>query len=360
MEGIFEEFENENALRSYPFAAGCVPAAGEAYVPTSVFVDAALYPVNPSGTLYLSGIAADGTFSVSDANGVVMSGSPDGRHVELYDRSPFRRHVGTLVASSEDALAEFAGRGSDRRYSPDETAFAASCVFPVTADGILSASVGGTGPTSGDVVFANGPSDDVRVSSGVRADGRRTLRFDVLARPAAKASASIRRIICVVDGKTPFRIGKLYDPLHPENYGYNTVVLALEGIGKDDVCAFAHREDAFEMADTCDCRPSPPSEEPLPEAYQLEEVFVPPDEDGTEGGVAEGAENAFFLVVPNRPGYDNPLSVTLEDGAVEPDVEGPAFDVDGYSVGLADGALEDDVASKAVAIQVPGLSGGRA
>lgn len=358
MEGIFREFENENAIRSYPFAAGCVPAeSADAEIPAGVFVDAALYPVNPSGVLYLSGISESGVFSVSDETGVVMTGSASGKTVELYDGSTLRRHVGTLVASSEDALSEFAGRGSERSYSAETAAFASNCVFPVVVEGVVSVSVGGSGSAVGSVSFQNGRSDEVRVSSGM-AGLRKTLRFDVLPRPGASEGVSIRRIICVVDGQTPFRIQKLFNPKKPDDYGYNTVVLKLEGIDRDAVCAAAHREGTLEMADTCECKPPLPKDEPIPEAYQLEEVFVPPDESGTEGGTPEGSENAFFLVVPNELGYGNPLSITLEDGAVLPDTDGVEFVVDGYSAELAEGALSDNVASKAVVIQVPGLSGG--
>lgn len=358
MEGIFQEFENENAIRSYPFASGCLPAEGENEIAPGVFVDAVLYPVNPVGVVYLSRISSEGVFSVSDETGVIMEGSASGKYVELTDVSNLKRHVGTLVASSADSLAELAGRGVDRSYNAEETSFASSCVFPVVIDGVTSISVGDAGVVSGDVSFSNGKSDDIRVSSGISGDGRSTLRFDVLPRPGASDDASIRRIICVVDGETPFRIQKLFDPEHPENYGYNTVVLSLEGIDRDVVCAAAHRENDFEMADTCDCKPPLPRDKELPEAYQLEEVFIPPDESGTEGGVPEGSENAFFLVVPNELGYLNPLSITLEDGVVSPRTDDIDVVIDGLTADLAEGEMLDKVTSKGVVIQVPGLSGG--
>ena len=358
MEGIFQEFENENELRSYPFAAGCVPAEGESYIPSSVFVDASIYPVNPSGTIFLSGISSDGTFSLSDDTGVIMKGSPAGKFVELYDLTPMRRHVGTIVASSEDALEEFSNRGVDRSYSSRETSFASSCTFPVVVDGVVGVSSGDSDPVCGIVSFSNGPSDDIRVSSGTDKSGRKTLRFDILPRPAPREDSSIKRIICVVDGKTPFRIEKLFDKDNPEKYGYNTVILKLMDIGREEVCAAAHRENGFEMADTCDCKPPLPDEDPIPEAYNIEEVFIPPDEDGSEGGVEDGAENAFFLVVPNYLGYSNPISITLEDGAVSPNTEGISVEVNGTDAEIEDGSLKDDITSKAVVIQVPGLAGG--
>lgn len=366
MEGIFQEFENENELRSYPFAAGCVPPEDSSYgVPQGVFVDAVLYPVNPSGVLFLSEISEDGTLSVSDDSGTIMTGRPKGALVELYDVSAFHRHAGTMSASSADALAEFAIRGSSRRFTAKETAFAAGCVFPVIVDGVTSVSVGDTGSRSGIIRFSNGDSDDIRVSSGTLENGTSTIRFDVLPRPEVSADLSIKRIICVVDGETPFRISKLYDPENPDTYGYNTVILSLSGIDRESVCASAHRENSLEMADTCECEKPPlPSKDNLPETYQIEEVFIAPDESGAEGGVPEGAENAFFLVAPNYYGdggmYNNPISITLEDGMVSPKVEEPEAVIDGLSAVPKDGALTDSITSKGVVIQVPGLSGGQA
>lgn len=350
MEGIFTEFENENALRSYPFAEGCVPNEDGEAIPADVFVDAAIYPVNPSGTVYLSSISEDGVFGISDDTGVIMQGSAYGKTVEFTDLSGFGRHVGTLVASSAKALAEFAGRGSLREYAKENAAFAATCVSPVVIDGVTSISVGESSKTSGAVGFSNGIAEDVRVSSG-DLDGRKTLRFDVLPRPGAKESGSIRRIICVVDGQTPFRISKISP---------NTIKLNLENMDRDGVCSSVHRENHLEMADTCKCEKDPlPEDQPLPEAYQLEEVFIPPDEDGTEGGLGNGNDNAFYLVVPNYIGEGvNPISITLVDGEIAPKTEDLKVVVDGNNADLAEGEMLDDVTSKGVVIQVPGLSGG--
>ena len=365
MEGVFLEFENENALRTYPFASGCLPIEnGEACIPAGVFVDAALYPVNPTGTMYLSSISESGVFSISDSAGVIMHGSASGSLVELYDTTEFARHVGTLVASSEDALSELAGRGVLRSYSVSETAFAASCVFPVVIDGVTAMSVGDSGLVSGSLEFANSPTDEVRVSSGMRDDGRRTLRFDVIPKIDIPAEPSIRRIICVVDGQTPFRILRNYD--EEDGSGYNIVILSLSGIERDAVCSAAHRENAFVMADTCDCgssdpepceKPNPDPEE-LPTTYQLIEVFIPPDATGAEGGLEDGADNAFYLSVPNLTGYVNPLSLTMEDGMVAPMTTDPEVVLNGDDAELSEGALRDEVTSKGLILQVPGLSGG--
>lgn len=363
MEGIYQEYENENSLRSFPFASGCARNEdGSHSIPDWLFVDAVLYPVNSRGVLYLSGVSADGTFSVSDDSGEIMSGSPDGNRVELTDLSGLGRHVGTLLASSKDALETFAFSGKDQTFSRDEAAFSSGCVFPVEIEEVTSLDVGSSGAVLGTVGFSNESNDDIRVSSARLGDGVSSIRFDVLHRPGPVAYQSIRRVICVVDGETPFRIRKMFDRAHPENYGYNTVILSLDGLDRDAVCA-ARREEGLEMVDTCSCEKPPlPREERLPEAYQLEEVFIPPDPDGSEGGLPDGAENAFFLVVPNYYDengiYYNPISITLEDGVASPDVSGEEPVVNGTSAEMPDGYLTDSVTSKGVIIQVPGLSGG--
>ena len=349
MEGIFTEFENENTLRTYPFAAGCMPPDDvDAEIPADLFVDAALYPINPSGVLYLSSVSESGEFRISDSDGVVMTGSQNGQMVEFYDGSPFKRHVGTLMASSEEALTEFAGRCSLREYASENTTFAANCVMPVVIDGVVSLSVGGSAPATGDVGFANGSDDDVRVSSRRLSDGRRTLRFDVLPRPGIVVNDSIRRIICVVDGQTPFRISKLSN---------NTIQLNLADIDRDAICSAAHRENQFEMADTCECATETPnSSGTIPYVYQLAEVYIPPDDENPAG-----AENAFYLVVPNgeSDGYRNPLSITLVDSVTIPRTdEMETVEVGNNQVELADGALVDELTSRGVVLQVPGLSGG--
>ena len=356
MEGIFKEFENENELRSYPFAAGCVPPDDEEdEIPAGLFVDAALYPINPSGVLYMSMISEDGTISISDDTGVIMTGTHDGSTVEFHDTTGFRRHVGTMIASSPEALDEFLSRKREREYSEDNASFASSCVFPVVIDGVLSVAIGEADAVAGSVSFSNASTDAVRVSSMKGTDGNDTLRFDVLPQPEIEDDASIRRIICVVDGRTPFRIDKL---------AYNTIALKLNGIDKETICTAAHRENQYEMADTCKCQETgtcpdePDLSGELPEHYKLIEVYIPPDQKLENGGTADGADNAFFLVVPNVNGYDNPISITLEDGATIADINGIETVRTGDTAELAEGEFIDKMTSKGVVIQVPGLSGG--
>lgn len=352
MDGIFVEFENQNKLRAYPFAAGCIPSdIDNSEVPQDVFVDAVLYPVNPSGTLYLSGISADGVFSVSDDSGVIMTGSASGSTVEFFDQTDFKRHVGTLMAASDAVLANFANRNVSRTYNKENTEFASNCVFPVAIDGVTSILVGESKMVSGIVGFDNGKDDEVRVSSRQREDGRQTLRFDILPR-IGTALPSIRRIICVVDGKTPFRIYR-----NPE-VSYNTVILQLDGIDKESVCAASHRENDFEMVDACECTKRVTEKVELPEAYQIEEVFIPPDESGEERGIEQGADNAFYLIVPNELSYANPISITLEDGGAIPQVEAPNIVIDGDTADLAENENRDAMMPNSVIIQVPGLGGG--
>jgi hypothetical protein len=342
MNKLFPEFENENALRWYPFASGCTGAdTSGSRIGTGVLVDAALYQVNPNGALYLSRIGADGVVSISDAASVVMTATAvrGASTLEFYDASDLHRHVGTLVASSPDALSSLVNVYEDRVFRREETTFASSCVFPVVNDGVLSVDVGRTGAADGTVRFLNGPTDVVRVSAG---DGSK-LRFDVIPRPREVQLDSIKHVYCIVDGKTPFRIMKLPFGDRPSGLG-NTVAVYLDNIDRQDVCADAHREDSLETRDTCGCQDDPggcrPDVDPpvdIPDAYQVEVVDIP-----------NGADGAFYLAVPNMAGYDNPLSLTLNDDVSQPSVQVVGGD---GSAGIS----ITGTTSKGVVLQVPGL-----
>lgn len=341
MNKLFAEFENESSMRSYPFASGCtcLDTKGMAIGP-DVFIDAALYPVNPVGDLYLSRIDVGGTVSISDARSVVMTAvfERGSSRLDFYDTSGLRRHVGTIVASSPDGLATLLNVNARRSFTSSETKFASSCVFPIVNDGVLSINVSGTGEIDGDVSFSNASLDDIRVSTDETGS---TLRFDVIPPRAPVDLTSIKHVYCIVDGRTPFRIMKL--PYGSQELGPgNTVEVYLDGIDRQSICGNAHREDSLEMEDRCGCGDSPcdpdiDPPEPVPEVYQVEVVDMD-----------NGAENAFYLAVPNMLGYDNPLSITMQDGSTVPKVDIPQEE------GIEAVAV-DNLTSKAAILQVPGL-----
>ena len=216
---------------------------------------------------------------------------------------------------------------------------------------------------------------DVNVGHGIREDGRRSriLELEVGRHKGVEhdkgraEDAEVRRAAeARIQG---FRVhqednmrGRRADAFQDRQdfVQYDPSVPSQHGQGR--VCASVRRENHFEMADTCKCEKDPlPDEESLPEHYHLEEVFIPPDEDDgrPEGGIPEGADNAFYIVVPNVMGEGrNPLSITLEDGAVSPRTEDLKVVVQGDSADLAEGEMLDEMTSKGVVIQVPGLSGG--
>jgi hypothetical protein len=154
---------------------------------------------------------------------------------------------------------------------------------------------------------------------------------------------SIQHVFCVVDGKTPFRIMKLPFGDMPTGLG-NTVAVYLDNIDRQAICSDAHREDTLEMKDTCECESSssgcdelePPAD--IEDVYQVEVVDIP-----------NRADSAFYLAVPNMTGYDNPLSLTLNDSLASPKtkVTGETEDTVGISV--------TGETSRGVVFQVPGL-----
>lgn len=361
MNKLFTEFENENVLRAYPFASGCtMKDTSGVQIGTGILIDAALYPVNPVGDIYLSKIGVDGTVSISDSRDVIMTATVDGGSIlEFYDTSAFRRHTGTIVAASADALAVLTNVYSDRAFQASETMFASSCVFPIVNDGVMSINVGGTGAVDGNVAFANGNEDQVRVSTSPGGD---KLRFDVIPQPHIVQLTSIQHIYCVVDGRTPFRIQKV-DLVQDAQTGgsessssgsdftgnSNTIALYLDNIDRQDICGNANREDAIVTRDTCGCDGSsspctpdidPPTE--IPEVYQVEVVDI-----------SNGADGAFYLTVPNMFGYDNPLSITMKDGVVVPTGDIEITD-DANADNLS--ALKTSTPTKGIVLQVPGMA----
>ena len=335
MNTIFQEFEYENTRRTYPFASGCkVTDTDGIPIGTGILIDAVLYPVNPEGIIYLSSISQDGTVEISDSKGPIMTAHPEkgSDKLEFFETGGVGRHVGTVLASSSDALGVLTNGGKERTFRPDAASFASSCVFPVRNDGVLSLDVSETGVIDGDFAFTNGENDDIRVSTN---ESGNELRFDILPHPTGEIPESIQHIYCIVDGRTPFRILKLSD---------NTVSVYLDNIDKSVICSNAHRENAFELADTCDCGPKPePSVVAIPRTYQTAAVDI-----------TNNADSAFYLVVPNCTGYDNPMSVTLVDGIQIPKVN-ITTETDKVGRASAEGNFIDDTTSKGAVLQVPGL-----
>lgn len=358
MSTLFREYENENRLRTYPFASGCtVEDTKGVPIGVGVFVDAVLYPVNATGDIYLSKVTKEGVVEISDENGVIMTGTQAGSVIELYDKSVLSRHAGTLVGASEEALDSLIRGGKDRKFKIEATRFASSAVFQVTNDGVLSVAVEDLSPKSGDIIFENKADDQVRVSVTENDIGGYDLRFDVVPQVAPFTLTSIRQVYCFVDGKTPFRIEKM--PFGLEGTKGNTVDVYLDNITRQDICDNANRTSALEEYDTCnDCRdssdsPCDPCEETcakkchveptppvvIPAFYQAEYVDIP----------SEGY-NAFFLAVPSLMAYENPLSLTLQDGVINPKLE-VEVDKDGNNENI----MEDTLSSKGVTLQIPGM-----
>ena len=97
------------------------------------------------------------------------------------------------------------------------------------------------------------------------------------------------------------------------------------------------------MADTCDCSPEDPDPVPVPDTYQTEVVDIP-----------NGADSSFYLAAPNFTGYDNPLSLPLDDGEIIPRDE-VEIETDPSGRMAAKDSLADNTTVKSAILQVPGL-----
>lgn len=333
MRTVFPEFENENQLRRYPFAANSVFADTDgAEIDTTDFLDASIYLSNPAGVPRLTAIDYDAqTIEVSDDNGLRATGVL-GRNIKLYDTST-GSPCGSIVAS-------VGFRGSSRREFT-ELYFAAGCIIPVNPPGVTGIRIGDQILT-GDIVFTSGSHITPRLSvSG----GEATLSFKVTPSTVTSGVSGIRKVYFYE------AVGSLFSISPYEWDGDKTysVQMHLRGITRDDICNAAHREDLLDIYDTC-------REEKCICAYN---GTIHPSEESVflELDLAENGANAFSVVAPNpSEGVYNPLNVQLVDGTGS--VASLSFDPD-MSQDAAENELRKlyslDATTHSVKIQIPGL-----
>lgn len=358
MSFINPEFENVNSQRGYPFAEGCSQTSEEGMqIGAGAIIDAMLYPVSPSGCLWLSGISGDGVLSVSDDTGVIMQGECEGDRAEMHDMTPLGRHCGTILASSEEAMRAFAFSGMASTFRKEASLFSSSCVCPIPSSGVTSVTLGVSREEGndirfgGDFSFSNGPSDEVRVSV-YSSGGEPSIVFDVIPSVAAESYRPIKEIYCVADGSTPFRIIPYGFSGAPYTDGFDSVCVYLDGIDRESVCSAAHREQGFETADACGCEgcsgsqsSSSGSGSSEPAVFQCVAVRMS----------ADPGTSSFSLVAPDFTGYSNPVSVSISEGKVLPKSGGLEYTVENMSATAGTGITDDSVSDNAVSIQVPGI-----
>jgi hypothetical protein len=340
---IFTEFENENRYRNYPFAehVTCSNVDKTATLSNDIFIDAALYPLNSKGNVYLSEINNENlTLTISDESGIIATGNIDfnSTKIEFYDTTHIHRHVGVLVYNPKYLAGKIAGVLAYGSFGVDDLAFASSVVCPVKNDGVLSLGINNS-LVVGDVKFESPSGAGLHVVSEPLSEGKTSIRFDAIPAYSEVSIFSIKKIIFVTTGTTPFRVTRYYT--EPDND--NTVVLTLDKISRDIICSGVHRENNYEIADVCE-DPIPPGEyTPRPEIDEVLELTP--------------KFNCINIVAAdNVPmGYENPVSITFDSESSKS--SGSISNSEIISSSDVNDVLSADKDKEGLKIEIPGLNG---
>jgi len=333
----YQEFENENSYRNYPFSeTASMEDRDASALATDVFVDAFLYPVVDSYAvplLKLLDFSKGGLVEISVGDGTI-SGSFSGGSVELYDG--LGRHAGTLVC----------GPGWGREASAmrvrefDGVEFASSAVSVIVHPGVHSFDVGNGSRTTRKFVEFVGDGCITPVLENK--DTGPELSFDVQNDELPTDTLYVRQLLFVAVGRTVFDISEQSE---------DTVLLTTPTMDREDVCWQAHQEDAVStVVDTCDDSNDEPPCPSVPPPFKLEEIWMCPSQVGDINLVAEdilGLKNSVHVVpVEGRMSVSSPRIL-------------PEMDADAM-VNEASKMLKRPVQiGNGIKISIPGLSNGR-
>ena len=335
---FFQEYENENRYRSYPFSETSSMEDGNGIVlPSDVFIDAIIYAVNPKGMVRMSKLDfSERVVEISDDGGVIGIGKLElgkGR-VQLYDslqgsdyfgcqrKTGYGYAVGVIVC----------GPGFDRELSTgvvheyDEKAalFAPSAMCPIAYSGVTSIDVQGEiearllclkkhDPES--VFLKNkviGLLGDGRIVSRTAVEGKKTyLWFDVLQNYSSTSGlilypddddqtykngkkVALSKLVIAVPFESPFRVSDI---------GNADYLVTLGTADREDVCYQANKGAlaAKEKIDVC-----PPEDNPVLDCSPGGGSVVP--DHGSVGveHVASGVSDVGLLT-PDLANYKNPV-----------------------------------------------------
>lgn len=268
----YAEFEDINCGRRYPFSeSSTMEDTDGATFPDDVFVDAVLYPLNPSGPLRMSAFDPARGIVISDGSSEIAEG-PLSAGMDTVNVFQGGRLAGRLVA----------GPGFDREVLSmrprrfDGTAeFSPASECPVSFGGVTSVSFPSSGLSVsgwGQLVLAG--KGRLAAMSSRRSDGEYDVFFNV-DDPSddgtdGDGDTYVREIHVVTSGKTLLRA----DPegtngayLWLVNPDFSPSGDEKAGIDRDDVCSRAHMRDEVQVVrDTCvseggSCNPETPLED---------------------------------------------------------------------------------------------------
>ena len=306
---LYAEFENENSFRSFPFAEGTSlsDSNGET-LDTSSFIDAMLYPDNPSGRVRLSAIDfEEDLIEISDDDGVIGTGQiEDVINVVSTDG----KRIGTLLTRNLTSTAAIR-----REFS--ELYFSSSCVCAFNAAGVTGLRIGDTVMT-GKIVFEKSSTITPEI---VQNGNDYTLSLSVISAMSSGETPSIKKIVVMQSKGTIFGVGE---------YNANSIEVTLGTISREDFCDTAHREDTIDIYDICD----------------------PPDGSGGSGGsgggyeptVTPAQEDSFWVFdLTEKDNSDDSNTIMRQAfNIVAPNIVDPATVVNPINVQMVEGTMQSN------------------
>lgn len=341
------EYENQNSRRQYPFAdnATLVDTDGKS-LPTDFLIDAHLYPLDLTGTVYLSSIDT-GTNTIYFADSVTRRVfgqafyTAGATTADVYETGEYLRQVGVLVFGP--GLSDVIRGGSVRTFTATATTLTPTAFTPINQLGVRGIRLPDGTLMTGNVTIEG--RDGVRVTSHI-VDDVNFLRIDVIGVPALDANecSNLGPPICtiVVERKAGSRFV-------PSKYDDYTLALTANGLSLDAICEAAKARRRPDSRDPC-------------------VTPLPPDTDADAGSADQFTYDicalgvgAFMVVAPSSMSYRNPISVRpIEGGVPAPNrmTVPPATSVDD-ATRLADKFRLPDSIAGGILIEFQGIGKGQ-
>jgi hypothetical protein len=226
---LFTEFENQNQNRRYPFEDDCnVTDLDGNQLPDDFLIDACLYGLNTTGTLWLHSInSVPQTIQINDQNGIVGTApyQPGDRTAIVSEASGFGRQIGILVFGP--GAARTTGK-QGRTFAATSTPFCAAVQPTLNQYGVRGFVLPDGTLVNGHVTFEGQDGITVTTTSN-------TIRFDAIgALPPGpdeceSDTPAIQCINVVREPGSAFLIGST-------PFDASTINLSTLGFDSDDIC----------------------------------------------------------------------------------------------------------------------------
>lgn len=186
--GIEWQAEHDNS--NYPFEDGATLNNWEYSILPGVFIDAILYPANPTGSLYLASVTVNNTsvtISIGDESTQELCSGyfslvaiPD--NVVLIDNQG--RDCGLLISEAMRLAAFAAWPNKTIAFEPSQTRFVANVVKSISTGNVTSLVDGNSVQQSGEVWLVGG--DGIVLAVDELAGGKKAVRIHAVGDPLFK------------------------------------------------------------------------------------------------------------------------------------------------------------------------------